>query len=142
VKEVVSTASTWWWPTVDNMESTKTIARRGAWAALVSGTIHVLGTASTPVGHSKFDVSATIAAYVASALFIVLGLFMFRLSRTAATLTLALQSTLYVLSIATGQHQTHILPLLFTWFFVNSVRGAFAYHRLVEASTPRSIGSH
>jgi len=43
VKEVVSKASTWWWPTVDNMESTKTIARRGAWAALVSGTIHVLG---------------------------------------------------------------------------------------------------
>jgi hypothetical protein len=138
----------WLWPTISDAESAKKAARRGAWCALVVGA-YATATTFYSSGHPR--------TYLYAIVFIVLGLYMLRISRVAATLTLVIYFALSAIRVfvAVGEWwldhaDTSITPFMvpiviisiLALYFVNSVRGTFAYHRFAHATTPRPIGSN
>ncbi|MDP9268517.1 MAG: hypothetical protein M3P27_09380 [Acidobacteriota bacterium] len=122
------------WPEVTDLESAKKACRTAAGAAffiagltaIVAG-IALAGTTVIP-GISGW-------ALVDAAIFLVLGIFLRRFSRTAAVIALVL-FILERISMMTQDTSPASLPLgiFLTLMFITGVRGAFAYRRLSAAT--------
>jgi hypothetical protein len=127
------------WPTLDDAESAKKAARQGALFALFIG----VGTATIATLNLKgvtynFLGLSTDASFLHAAVFLILALFIFRFSRVAAILALALyvfervdlfQRAYQTAGPARGQS---FFIILLSPLFVNAVRGTFAYRHLVD----------
>jgi hypothetical protein len=136
------------WPTLDDAERAKHAARQGAWFALFVG----VGTATVAtlnlkgVSHNFLGLDAE-ASFLHAAVFLILGIFMFRFSRVAAILALALyvfervglfERAYQMAGPARGQS---FLVILLGPLFVNAVRGTFAYRRLVHENPEAKIAN-
>jgi|GEM_PF-6964132 len=122
------------WPEVKDLESAKSACRTAAGTAffiagitaVVAG-IAVAGTTVIP-GIDGW-------AFADVALFVVLGIFLRRFSRTAAVIALALFMLERVSMMIQGTSPASLpFGIILTLLFITGVRGAFAYHRLINAA--------
>jgi hypothetical protein len=124
-----------WWPTLDDTNAAKRAAHQGAYCALFIAlltsalvTLNIVGAIDSP-----FDLQA--ASYVDATAFIILGIFIWRMSLIAAILALVI----YILELATGMangQSEGVVAIIFGLFFVNGVRGTLAYRRF-NSRSPR-----
>ncbi len=133
--------SNWFYPQITDLESAREASHQGVWACAA-----VAGVTLLFYGLTHFNINPlrlTSYALIDSALFLLLGVGIYRKSRTAAVLGLAL----YVLerifgSIEYGFKGSAVLVLVVI-AFVNSVRGTFAYRKYLEtASNPPEPALH
>ncbi len=124
-----------WWPTLNDTQSAKKAVQQGAWYAVFTGVATALIATLNVEGvtHNFLDMDAW--SFVDASIILVLAILMFRLSRVASILALALYAAGRVIEIQSGQAQGQgIVFILFGLFYVNAVRGAFAYWRLSSLS--------
>jgi hypothetical protein len=129
-------ANSAYWPDVSTIESAKSAARQGMWAAIVVAGftvfLVVLAMAGTEGIAGTFDETALIDA----AAFALIAFGIYRFSRTAAVLGLVIfvVERIYLWSVIGVKGP--ILAIIITLAFVTSVRGTFAYHKLkmIEAA--------
>jgi hypothetical protein len=117
-----------WWPTLDSAETAKKAAHQGAYyalfIALVLSTITTLNLRGITDNFMNLDAWA----YVDATMFLLLGVFILRMSRTAALLALALYIAERAYGMANGQN-VGLVAIVFGLFFVNAVRGTSAYRQ-------------
>jgi hypothetical protein len=123
------------WPKLDDARAAKKAARQGAYYAFfVVGlyAISVIRHLTRPTENLfKFDGSAYV---IESAVLLVIGFFIFRLSRAAAVIGLIFYLSGLAFSLSVGHFRVIAFSFWILWavFFVNSVRGTFAYRRLTQ----------
>jgi hypothetical protein len=120
-----------WWPTIETVQDAEKAAKNGAWYALVVGVVTGgAATYSLATGNSLLGINAW--GYIDASAFLLLSFFMFRLSRVAAVLALLLYAAERAVQAANGLAQSQaIVTVIFGLFFVNAVRGTFAYRRFL-----------
>jgi hypothetical protein len=121
----------WIWPPVDNIESAKQAARQGFWASLVIIGITIIFILLSLSGNKILDVD--LWALTDAAIFALIAFGISRFSRSAAVagLIVYLLEKIYIW-ISHGILGNIIIVIILTLAFVNSIRGTFAYHRLLK----------
>ena len=123
------------WPEVKDLETAQSACRTAAGAAffiagltaIVAG-IALAGTTVVP-GINGW-------ALADAAIFAVLGIFLRRFSRTAAVLALVLLIIERISMMSQGTSPASLpLGIIITLLFITGVRGAYAYHRVMNAAT-------
>lgn len=76
------------------------------------------------------------ASFMDAGIFLFLAFFIHRFSRIAAIAGLLLYVGEQVMMIKISGVRFSIVPILFTFYFVSGVRGAFIYHELKGTETP------
>ncbi len=120
-----------WWPTLYDANSVKSAVHGGAWYALIRGGADILVTTLNLAGITNNILGLDARAYWEAGVWIILGVLIFRYSRVAAILALTLYLGEMAMAVAAGGSPAGILTMIVLGlFFVNSVRGTFAYRRL------------
>ena len=129
----------WFWPDVSDLDGAKDATRYGMWcAALVSGVtwlfaaLSLLGVRMTGI---------TPAAIADAILFAGIAYGLYRFSRFAAVagFVLFLIEKVFMF-IKTGSILgVGVFGIIILFGFLNGMRGAFAYHKLQEASAARPL---
>lgn len=117
------------WPDIRNRESARKVGMQGCWAALISAALTALFAIASYLG---FVVIAGIDMYaiIDSILLSLLAIGIWRMSRSAAVIGLLYFVVSKIFLISQIGINNPILLVIFILFFVNGVRGTFAYQRL------------
>lgn len=128
----------WIWPTIDDLESAKKAAHKGAAAAfvvtIVTGVVSLLAVRGVAIFKELADGSG----FIDAGLFIIIGFFIYRLSRIAAVIGLLLYVGEQVISIQSNGFRFSIMMIILTSYFIAGVRGTFEYHHLNKNETPEA----
>lgn len=128
----------WLWPTIDDLESAKKAAHKGAAAAfvitIVTGVVSFLAVQGVAIFKELTDASS----FIDAGLFLVIGFFIYRLSRIAAVIGLLLYIGEQVISIQTHGFRFSVMMILLTSYFIAGVRGTFEYHNMNKNETPEA----
>jgi hypothetical protein len=123
-----------WWPTLRNAEDAKKAAKRGAACALFVGLVTATIATLNLAGITNL-LGLNAWAYVDAAIFLVLALFIYRLSRAAAISALALYALERVglILMSDSHYGGGAVTILFVFMFVNAIRGTFAYRHFTAS---------
>ncbi len=117
-----------WWPDVSTPDEAREAAKGGATAAwivaVVTSGFALYAALKEPV------LNVTVWSFLDAALFAVLGIGIWRLSRLAAIGALALYLVEQAFLWASVGPKNPVMALLFIMFFVGGIRGTISYHRL------------
>jgi hypothetical protein len=136
-----------WWPTLDNMQAARSAARLAALIFMIGSVGKVIAVITTlhagsVMNKSPFDIAW---AFIDASTFIVLAIFLFRLSRIAAVLGFALLLLEEINRLATKPASDHnfygvveasLVEIIITLILINGVRGTFAWRRLEQTEMP------
>ena len=125
-----------WWPRLENADDARISVRIAGWFAILGGTVTAAAATWNLAGMTPALGGFDASAYVDAAAFLIVAFFVFRLSRTAAVMALALYLAERVAMIAQGESPSIPGSIIFTLFYVNGVRGAFAWHRFTRQPAP------
>lgn len=128
----------WLWPTIDDMESAKKAAHKGAAAAFVITIVTGAVTFLAVQGVEIFKDLANSSSFIDAGLFLVIGFFIYRLSRIAAVIGLLLYIGEQVMMIQAAGFRFSALMILLVCYFISGVRGTFEYHNLKKSETPEN----
>jgi hypothetical protein len=118
-------------PTIEDAGSARKAARQGACIAVVIGIVTAAITTLAVTGVTNlFGLDAY--SYADAVIFLLLGFFIFRMSRAAAILALGLYIGEQVLQLLDAGGKSGGGGIVLGFLFVNSVRGTLAYHRFVK----------
>jgi hypothetical protein len=122
-----------WWPTLDDVAGAKATARQAAWFAVFVGSVTALIAVLnlTKVLDNFMGLDAW--AFIDAGAFFLLSIFMFRMSRIAFVLALALYLAERAMLLASGEGGNLLVAIAFILIYVNGVRGAFAWRRFTRA---------
>lgn len=127
-----NTQDRWYWPTFGNIADTRQASNQGVIAAAVCAAMTaVVATISALSSQSIMGISPL--AYVDAALFAIIAFFVWRRSRVAAVIGLALFAVEKIVQFAT-QPQAYFgifVGVALLLAFINGVRGTFAYRRML-----------
>jgi len=129
----------WFWPPVDTKEGAKAAAKQGVWAAVFVAVI-TAAVATIAMSSGKAVMGVDAWAYADAVLFAALGFGIYKMSRFAAVAALVLYvaERIYMMASSSGAGRGFVLTIIFTLFFLNAVRGTFAFKKLsAEASAPQ-----
>ncbi len=131
----------WLWPDVSDMDGAKGAARYGMWCA-----IFVAGVTAVLVVLSFFGTTfmgITPAALLDVALFAAIAFGLSRYSRFAAVagFVLFLIEKIYYLIVTGSIHGVGVVGVVILFGFLNGIRGAFAYQKLLAAVPPQTVPS-
>jgi hypothetical protein len=119
-------------------------AIRGAWiAGVISAAATLLFSLIAIAADDIFGIGAW--AFIDVALILGLTLGIYKKSRAAASIMLAYWVVSKILLLAAGVGVSGLaIGVLFGYYFLQGVRGTFAYHRVVRATgvKPSTVGSH
>lgn len=115
-----------WLLEINDVNSARAAARRGANSALFLAVIMIVMASFSVFGETPLP-------FFDSALYLVLGVAMWRMSRTGAVLALLLYSA-SVIEYVVSSLRFSLLGILFVSQLVNGVRGTFAYHRFTGSN--------
>jgi hypothetical protein len=122
-----------WWPTLDDAASAKAAVRTAAWFAVFVGSVTALITILNLAGVTNNFMGYDAWAFLDAGTFLFLSVFMFRMSRVASILALALYIAERIAALANGGHEGVFVAVVFTLALVHGVRGAFAWRRFTRA---------
>ena len=122
-----------WWPTLDTLKAARKATMMGVYAAgaTVLLTLLVLFVAPEYLGDD-----AVVTVIVGVAIYSAIGFFIWRNSRIAAVLGLAIFALDKVVQIAQGgfgNGGSALIMIAIAAMYANAVRGTFARHRLLAA---------
>jgi hypothetical protein len=122
------------WPQVTNIESARNAAMQGCWAAVLGAAITALFAIASFYG---FQAVKGIDAYalVDAVLLLVLAWGIWKMSRTAALIALIYFVGSKLLIISENGIGNPIMMIIFGLFYINSVRGTFAYQNYKRGKT-------
>ena len=118
------------WPTYETPDQAM-LSARGAASFVLTMAVIVGGVATLNLaGITNHALDLGASAYFAALVLLVLSFFLFKMSRVAAILTLVVYVGERGLQLSSGQAQGQgLLTIVLGWFFLNAVRGTFAYRR-------------
>jgi hypothetical protein len=131
-------SGSWYWPDVSDLDGAKDATRFGMWCAIL-----VAGVTALFVVLSFFGIrfmAITPAALLDAALFAAIAYGLSKYSRFAAAagFALFLVEKIYAV-VATGSILgAGVLGVVILFGFLNGVRGAFAYQKLLAAGPPQA----
>ena len=124
----------WLWPTMDSAETAKSYVNIGVSAlvvySIVSGTVIAI-TSTTPLAYTLGLIAFMLLVNLA------LAIFLYRGSRVAAVLNLAIQ--IGNVAMAGGPGHLDLLVTVLLIMFVNAVWAAFAYQRFLDSQRAHAI---
>lgn len=130
-------------PAITDMESARKAGKQGAWAAFFgAGVTAVIATiaAFRPQATAAFGIG--VWAFLDAAVFLGLGVGIWRMSRTCAVLGLAfyaLERIVMALDRPATAGKGIVLVVILVLAYVNGIRGTFAFHRFKKALVPPPI---
>jgi hypothetical protein len=130
------------WPKLDSAAAAKKAARQGAYYNFMRVGIYAVSAIRSLGRPTENLFRFGAAAYaIESVILIVFGILIFRLSRAAAVIGLLEYLVNLIVSVALGLFRGIVLPfwVVFAFFFVNSVRGTYAYRRFMLEATSSQI---
>jgi hypothetical protein len=116
----------WYWPPVDTVEAARNTAKQGAIAAAIVSGITALFAILSLVGVEIVSLWALVDA----GLFALIAFGIYKMSRLAAVIGIALYLWGQLNQILATGNSNYILIILFTLYFIHAIRGTFAYHKL------------
>ncbi len=121
-----------WWPSIHDGQTARKVARQAFWAAIIvvviTAVFAALAMAGSPLG------GITAGAFVDAAIFGLVAVGIWRMSRIAAVAGLAIFALEKVLMFQSLQRPGNLLVAIALLFaFANGVRATFAYHKLLVA---------
>ena len=128
-KEKAERSSRWrrsYWPDIYDLESSKKAGRLGATAAFLCAGVTALFALLAELGWALvkgFDIWALGDAIIIGAL----GIGVWRMSRICAVLALVTYTAERLFAWATNGSSNPMLAVIFIVYFINGVRGTFAY---------------
>ena len=129
-----------WWPDVSTLEQARSAAMGGA---AVAGIVAAVTLAFTLYAVYKEPVlNITAWSFLDAALFVVVAIGIWRLSRTAAVAGLALYIVEQGYQLVSAGPKNPVMAILFILFLVNAIRGTFSYHRLKKVSAAADPYAH
>lgn len=119
-----------YWPDVSTIESAKTAARQGMWAAIVVAGFTVVFVLLALGGADGLAGTVDETALIDAAVFALIAFGIYRFSRTAAVLGVVIfvVERIYLWSVIGVK--APIVAIIITLAFISSIRGTFAYHKL------------
>ena len=111
------------WPSLDTLRGAEQAAKQGFWAAVFCAVVTAAFALLSIMG-------ADLSALVDAALFAMVAWGLWNKSRAAAVFGLSLYVLERLYMWSTAGMQNPIIAVLFTLFFINGVRGTFAWKRL------------
>ena len=130
-EDVTQKRSRWriFWPEVTDLDGAREAIKLGYGACFALAGLNVIGAAFGPK-----------AGFADAIVFAIVGLVLRRKSRTAAVIAVALMSLNIIVSISRVP-LVGALPIILFVCLVSSVRGTFAYWKLIGAESAQTAGS-
>ncbi len=122
------------WPTLSTIESARTAAMQGCWAASLGGIITGLFAVGSMYGFQPVK-GIDIYSLVDAALLLLLSLGIWKMSRIAAVVALIYFVLSKVVLIIDNGPGNPIVMIIFGFLYVNGVRGTFAYQKYKKMGT-------
>jgi hypothetical protein len=116
-----------------DQESAKRAAHIGAGAAALGGSVVALIVTLNVTGATNNFLEMDAWNYVDASVFIVLAIFIYRMSRIAAVLALpvfVLERIDWIANPPAGTKSNVATSVIWALFYINALRGAFAWHRM------------
>lgn len=124
----------WLWPPIDDVSDSIKVARSGSAAAFLCAIVTGALTWFSTKGHSLIE-GLSALAYIDAVIFLIVGFGILKMSRIAALAGLGIyiwgKYDLWQ-TMGPSAFRAPYLIILFTIYFINSVRGTFAYHSMKE----------
>jgi hypothetical protein len=120
------------WPSITDEESARKAAKQGVIAAGFVAVITALFATISMAGTTVMNISAW--AYIDAVIFAAIAFGIYKMSRTAAVLGLLLYLLEKLMMLSSIRPASIFLIGILIIAFVNSVRGTFAYHRIISQS--------
>jgi hypothetical protein len=118
------------WPEINDTASAKKAAMQGCWSSLIIAVITGAIAIAAHYGYA-FILGIDIYALIDAALFLIIAVGIWKMSRVAAIAGLILFIIERGLSIAEGGGTSNVIILIFfLLMFINGIRGTFKYHQL------------
>jgi hypothetical protein len=126
-----------WWPSIQDQQTARKVARQAFWAAIVVAAITTVFAALAMAGTSLGGTTA--GAFVDAAIFALVAIGIWKMSRTAAVAGLAIFALEKILMFQSLQKPGNLFVAIAILFgFANGVRATFAYHKLAAAEPTAS----
>ena len=122
--------SNWYWEDVSDLGGAEKAINGGFWAAVIVACITALVALLSLAGVQLLGLD--VWALFDAALFAAIAVGIKRKSRFAAVAGLSLYIFERIYMMQRSGARGIVMGVLFTLFFINAVRGSFAYHRLKE----------
>jgi len=124
-----------YWPEIKDLDTARRVAKQGVWAALFVAGVTALFATLAVFGKSVAGVEPL--AFVDVAIFALLAIGIWKMSRVAASVALVLFVLEKIWAFQDGQRPAGmIMAIVITFIFVNTVRATFCYRRLLTAAPP------
>jgi hypothetical protein len=120
----------WIWPSIFDKESARQAALQGTVAAIFVASITVLFATISLTGTTFMQIDAW--SYVDAIFFAAIAFGIYKMSRIASILGLLLYLLERIDMWLTFGPKNIVIAAIFIIAFINSVRGAFAYHRIIK----------
>jgi uncharacterized membrane protein YfhO len=117
------------WPNTLDLESARKACKSAAVGAFIVAGLTAI-VAAISLGGSTIIAGINGWAFLDAGIFALLGLFVWRCSRVAAVITLAMFILERVMMMAQNGIAGFPVALILLYYFIVGVRGAFAYHRM------------
>lgn len=121
----------WIWPSIFDKESARQVARQGIWAAVFVASITALFATISLTGTTIVQVDAW--AYIDAVFFALIAFGIYKMSRIASILGLLLYLFERAYMWSTIGPKGLGMAAIIILAFVNSVRGTFAYHKVINS---------
>jgi hypothetical protein len=130
-----------YWPTLDSQESAKKAAHMGAAAVGLSAVVIALIAILNITGVTDHFMGGDASFFLEAGICAALAILIYRFSRIAAVLALLLFVLEKLMALENGPaHQNLVMTIIWTLFYVNGVRGTFAWHRFKELESAEQAG--
>ena len=120
-----------YWPTISDQETARSAALQGFVVALLVAVITAVLSVLGAFGVKLFGFGPS--SLVDAAVFALVAVGIYRMSRVAALAGLSLYVVERVYAWATLGRKNAVVAVIFALAFVNSVRGTFAYRRFIDS---------
>ena len=127
-----------WWPDIHDTDTARRVARQAFWAAIVVVVLTVVLAGLAAFGTSVAGI--TPAAFVDAAMFGLVAVGIWRMSRIAAVAGLVLFGIEKLLMVQTMKPGNLIVAVALLFAFANGVRATVAYHKLQSAAAQPAAG--
>jgi hypothetical protein len=122
-----------YWPDLDDLWSAKKACRQACSGAIAVGLVTTVAVFLQLKGIKILD-GINASGFIDAAVFLVLAFFIYHCSRTAAAIALVLYVAEQVMM---GRFSA--MGILLTLFFINGVRGSFAYHEFKQGMSREEV---
>lgn len=132
-------SGTWYWPDVSDLDGAKDATRYGMWCAMLVSGVTALFAILSSLGIRLMGI--TPAALLDAVIFAAIAYGLFKYSRFAAVAGFGffLLEKIYAFITTGSILGVGVLGVIILFGFLNGIRGAFAYQKLIAGVAPQAV---